>query len=352
MNHEDLSTIVSRQTREADLVEKMNDGRLQCLACGHKCPIPEGKSGVCQVRFHRKGKLFAPWGYVAGLQDDPIEKKPFFHALPGSRALSFGMLGCDFHCSYCQNWMTSQTLRDAEAIIRPTTVSLEQILEAGLRSGCQSVISTYNEPLITSEWAVAIFKKAKSKNLVTGYVSNGNGTPEVLSYIKPWTDLYKVDLKTFNDKHYRELGGSLQIVLDTICQLNEMNFWIEIVTLIVPGFNDSETELKSIARFIASVSRDIPWHVTAFHQDYKMREPRNTTCEDLTRAVAIGREAGLRYIYSGNLPGGVGEGENTYCHECGTLLIQRLGFQILENHLTSSQGRCHQCGCLIPGRWI
>ena len=212
------------------------------------------------------------------------------------------------------------------------------------------VVSTYNEPLITSEWAVAVFKEAKAAGLATGFVSNGNGTPQVLEYLRPWVDLYKVDLKSFDDRHYRQLGGRIEPILRTIRRLHAMGFWVEIVTLLIPGFNDSDDELKRLADFLASVSPDIPWHVTAFHQDYKMTDPEDTPPETLLRAAAIGRDAGLRFVYAGNLPGQVGDLENTYCPNCKTLLVERFGYFIRGYHLTPD-GACPKCQQQIPGRW-
>ncbi|OGW83364.1 MAG: AmmeMemoRadiSam system radical SAM enzyme [Omnitrophica bacterium GWA2_52_8] len=351
MNSPTLAQVLEKETKTGVLFESMPDGRLRCFACGHRCPIPEGKPGVCKVRFNKGGKLFVPWGYVGALQDDPIEKKPFFHALPGARALSFGMLGCDFHCANCQNWVTSQALRDPEADSPPIKISPRELVDMAVKRGCRAVVSTYNEPLITSEWAVEIFKEAKKEGLVTGYVSNGNGTPEVLDYIRPWVDLYKVDLKGFDDKHYRELGGSLDNVCRTIRDLYDRKFWLEIVTLLIPGFNDSDDELTRLTEFIVSVSPGIPWHVTAFHKDYKMTDPENTTAKDLLRAAAIGKKAGLHYIYPGNLPGQVGGGENTICPNCHERLIKRTGFQVIEDRISNREGRCPKCSAQIPGFW-
>lgn len=347
-----LRDILDQNVAEAapELYEKLDHDRVRCFSCGHCCPIPEGQRGVCKVRFNRGGNLYVPWGYVGCVQCDPIEKKPFFHVAPGALAYSFGMLGCDLHCSYCQNWVTSQALRDPEAVSAPLRATPQMLVEDALRYGAKALVSTYNEPLITSEWAVAVFQEARAAGLMTGFVSNGNGTPQVLDYLKPWIDLYKVDLKSFDDRHYHELGGRIGPILETVRRLHEMGLWVEIVTLLIPGFNDSQDELARLTEFLVSVSPYIPWHVTAFHQDYKMADPRNTTAEDLLRAAEIGKNAGLRYIYAGNLPGGVGDLENTRCHNCGELLVERYGYLIRGYHITA-QGSCPECGIAVPGRW-
>ncbi len=345
-----LQDVLQENIREGELYEKLDRGFVRCFACGHCCRIPDGQLGVCKVRFNRAGKLYVPWGYVGGVQCDPIEKKPFFHAYPGALAYSFGMLGCDLHCAYCQNWVTSQALRDPAATVPPMRVAPEEMVRDALRQGGRVLVSTYNEPLITSEWAVAVFKEARAAGLLTAFVSNGNGTPQVLEYLRPWIDLYKVDLKSFDDRHYRQLGGRIQPILDTIRSLYKMGFWVEIVTLTIPGFNDSDDELKRLAEFLVSVSPDIPWHVTAFHKDYKMTDPENTSPEALMRAAEIGKKAGLRYVYAGNLPGQVGDLENTRCPTCSELLIERYGYLITDYRLTPN-GSCPSCGTSIPGRW-
>ena len=345
-----LAEVLARETREGDLYETLPDGRLRCYACGHCCPLPEGAVGVCKVRFNEGGRLRVPWGYVGGVQCDPIEKKPFFHAHPGALAYSFGMLGCDLHCGYCQNWVTSQAIRDPEAVAPPLKVDPAALVRDAVRQRAKVLVSTYNEPLITSEWAVAVFKEAKAAGLTTGFVSNGNGTPQVLEYLRPWVDLYKVDLKSFDDRHYRELGGRIGPILDTIRRLHAMDFWVEIVTLLIPGFNDSRDEIERLTAFVAGVSPDIPWHVTAFHGDYKMMGPDDTTPDMLIAAADIGRANGLRYIYAGNIPGMVGSLEDTHCYTCGATVVERYGYHIRDYRITPD-GKCGSCGAAIPGRW-
>lgn len=346
-----LRSVIHDRTAPGELYEPMADrpGWVECYACGHLCRIPPGRDGICKVRSNRDGTLWVPDGYVGSLQCDPVEKKPFFHVLPGSLALSFGMLGCDYHCSYCQNWITSQVLRDPSAIAQPLSATPESLVDLAEQHGAPIVTSTYNEPLITSEWAVKVMREARARGLLGAYVSNGNATPRVLDYLRPHVDLYKVDLKGFNDKHYRQLGGKLDTVLAAIAGLKERGFWVEVVTLVVPGFNDSHQELESIARFLVSIDADIPWHVTAFHSDYKMQDRPDTQNQRIIDAWDIGRAAGLHYVYAGNRPGTVGERENTCCPRCQATLIRRHGFHVLENRLAA--GACPDCGARIPGVW-
>jgi pyruvate formate lyase activating enzyme len=671
-----LSGILDDLTVEGDLYERLPENAVRCFACGHRCLIREGKRGICQVRFNQGGELRVPWGYVAALQSDPIEKKPFFHVLPGSNALTFGMLGCDFHCGYCftgdmvvitdrgprtlaecfsssekiqfqpdgqvgfpselyaiaasgqprrvkavfkhpyrgpllvlqpyylpplqctpdhrvyatdhvahppqlmraenltekhylaiprrysfsfpqtistaeivtnyqkesridwkssgeeiqneptwvgqttppgvaaaefpaellvkslvgvkasekqipaaifsasrilveafldavidadghryasgkisvttishsfahgiawlalklgylpslyevavspdsdirgksvapaprqymitwhrknslqrkvvetndyhlvplrgiqkrdfdgyvfnmeveeehnylagfflvsncQNWVTSQAMRDPASdasIDHIRKIAPKGMVDLAHRTRASVVVSSYNEPLITSEWAVGIFKEAKAAGLMCAYVSNGNNTDEVLVYIRPYISAYKIDLKSMQEKNYRKLGGVLQNVLDGIKRAYDSGLWVEVVTLTIPGFNDSSEEMWDAARFIASVSKEIPWHVTAFHKDYKMTDPDNTTAATLLRVAEIGQEAGLHYVYAGNLPGRVKELEDTFCHNCRERLIHRSGYTILEYRLTAS-GACPKCGTKVPGVW-
>ena len=336
---------------EVGTLWRVEGAQLRCVACAHRCLLAEGRRGICKVRFNRAGQLRVPFGYVSGVQCDPIEKKPFFHVYPGCDALTFGMLGCDFHCGYCQNWVTSQALRDPASLAPVKSVTPGQLIESGRRLGARLVVSSYNEPLITAEWAVAVFQGAKRAGLACAFVSNGNATLEAIEFLRPWIVAYKVDLKGFDSRRYRSLGGTLEHVTEGIRLIHRAGIWLEIVTLVVPGFNDDEEELHRLARFIAEISPDIPWHVTAFHPDYKMTETANTTSALLVRAAEIGVAEGLRFVYAGNAPGRVGPWEDTWCPQCRKRLIARQGFVVREYHLTP-EGRCPQCATPIPGLWL
>jgi pyruvate formate lyase activating enzyme len=348
-----IADLLDNLTAEGELYASLPDNTVRCRACAHRCLIHEGRRGICKVRFNRDGKLFVPWGYVSGLQADPIEKKPFYHILPGADALTFGMLGCDFHCEFCQNYLTSQFLRDpasdmAASLVR--RISPEQVVSTALRSQAEVIASSYNEPLITSEWAVSIFRLAKVAGIKCVMISNGNATPEVLEYLRPYLTGYKVDLKTMQDHLYRKCGGVLQNVLDSICLAYKLGMWVEVVTLVIPGYNDSTEELIDTARFIYSVSPDIPWHVTAYHPDYKMTDHSPTPASTLVRGAEIGQEAGLNYVYAGNLVGRVGEYESTICPHCQTRLVERFGYTI-ESYKLTAEGNCPKCGTHIAGIW-
>lgn len=348
-----LADALDQLTTTSDLGIKQDDGAIRCLACAHRCLIKPGKRGICQVRYNQNGELRVPWGYVAAANLDPIEKKPFSHFLPGSKALTFGMLGCDFHCDFCQNCISSQALKDPSlggSVDMIQRVRSQDLVNHAVRNGAAVMASSYNEPLITSEWAVEIFKQSKQAGLRCVYISNGYGTTEVLDFLRPWLDGYKIDLKSMQKKNYREMGAVLDHVLDTILYAHKIGLWVEVVTLVIPGFNDSNEELWDSARFIASVSRDIPWHVTAFHPDYKMNDRPPTSSESLQRAAEIGQEAGLHYVYAGNLPGRVGSLEDTFCPKCNNLLIKRRGFSVLDYRITA-EGTCPTCNSPIAGVW-
>ncbi|MFA5160954.1 MAG: AmmeMemoRadiSam system radical SAM enzyme [Elusimicrobiales bacterium] len=334
-------------SRRAELFSKTEGGAGQCHACAHDCIIPSGGRGICGMRFNRDGEIFAPWGYVSALACDPVEKKPFFHLLPGEKALSFGMPGCNFRCRFCQNWELSQTCENAEIM----EISPEKLAASASGCGARIMAATYNEPLISAEWAKAVFEEAGKKGLVRAFVSNGFASQKAVEYMRPALEAWKIDLKCFDDGKYREIiGGRLQPVLDTIKLVHSLGIWTEIVTLVVPDFNDSEAGLAQTARFIASVSPEIPWHVTAFHPDYKMTGSRPAAARDLERAARAGRAAGLKYVYSGNIPGG---SENTVCPDCSKTLVERAGYGAKITGLAPSKdgktAACKHCGAAIPG---
>ena len=345
-----LAEQLARQTREAELYRPLDRNRVECFACGHRCPIPPGFAGVCKVRFNRDGKLYAPYGYVNAVCSRPHRKEALLPRPAGDARAQLRHAGLRPALRILPelgHLAGAARLPLAARFHRPSRRA--ELVESGAAPGRPSVVSTYNEPLITAEWAVAVFREAKAAGLTTGFVSNGNATPEVLEYIRPWVDLYKVDLKSFDDRRYHELGGRIGPILDSIRRIHQLGFWLEVVTLVVPGFNDSDRELGQIAEFLAGISPDIPWHVTAFHQDYKMTGPRDTPAKTLMRAAQIGRAAGLRFVYAGNLPGSTERLENTYCPGCGVAVIERRGFRVLSNRLAPG-GRCPDCGTAIPGR--
>ncbi len=342
-------------TRKAELyrllpeTDSSGNPLIECTACAFHCRIPPGGRGACRMRFHRDGALYAPYGYTAGIACDPIEKKPFYQFLPGRTALSYGMLGCNFHCPFCQNWVSSQTLRDPEALALPRECTPEQIVGLARRCGAPVVSSTYNEPLITSEWSRDVFALAKEQGLRTCYVSNGFASPEVLDYLDPVLDAMNVDIKCFSEPGYRRLGGRLGPVLDTVRALHDRGKWVEVVTLLVPEFNDAPDEIGKIAEFMASIDPEIPWHITAYHADYKVHSgPRRTPIQTLETALHIAAQAGLAFVYAGNVLG-LGRSESTWCPQCGALLIERRGFQVLQMRVRA--GTCPECGRRIPGVW-
>ncbi|KAF1694140.1 AmmeMemoRadiSam system radical SAM enzyme [Pseudoxanthomonas koreensis] len=346
-----VATQLDAATRpDSTLARMRDDGRVQCIACAHRCVIPPGRRGACKVRFNRDGLLHVPWGYAGSLQINPIEQAPFMHAHAGEDVLTLGMLGCNLRCSYCQNWHLSQVLRDVEAPERPTAVSAEEIVATAHGRGIRVLLSSLNEPLITAEWAVELFARAKAAGMTTGIVSSGYATPEVLDFLRPHVDLVKIDLKTLSPQRYRSLGAHLQPVLDTLRMVAERGFWLELVTLVVPGWNDSEDELRGAARAIASVSPDIPWTLWNFHRDYRMRGGSDAGAADVVRAASIGRAEGLRYTYAGVQPGRVGDFENTRCPGCGTAVVERMGYQVT-GYALDAAGQCAACATRVPGRW-
>jgi len=331
------------------LFQPLPEGGGQCLACAHQCRIPEGKAGRCGQRTAAHGTLCVPWGIVAGLAVDPMEKKPLYHFYPGETVLSFGTLGCNFHCPFCQNWETSQVGQDPAALGTARACPAERIVQLAVQNGSRAIASTYNEPLISAEWTAEVLGLGQQAGLKGCLVTNGFASPAAWQRLDPVVDAVNVDLKCFRDDGYRRLGGRLEPVLDAIRHWHDAGVWVEVTTLVVPGFNDSDAELRQIAEFLVGVDAGIPWHVSAYFSTYRMpAEPRATTRERLQAAVSIGEQAGLRHVYTGNV-GGAGSREDTCCPRCGAVVISRRGYVVDVN--TLERGGCPRCGAAVSGRF-
>jgi pyruvate formate lyase activating enzyme len=333
--------------KEAMFYEKLDDKLVNCNLCSHRCRrIADSKRGICGVRENRDGKLYSlVYGKAVAMSIDPIEKKPLFNFLPGSRSYSIATVGCNFRCDNCQNYDISQLPKERNIIVGQD-VSPEEIVSAAKRSNCASIAYTYSEPTIFFEYAYDIAKLARKEGLKNVFVTNGYITPEALREISPYLDAANIDLKSFSDEFYRKsCGARLQPVLDSIRLYKSLGVWIELTTLIIPTLNDSEEELRKIAHFIKEVGEDTPWHITQFHPMYKLPDLPRTPVSTLRKARQIGLEAGLRYVYEGNVPGETGE--NTYCPNCGKPLIRRFGYSIQENKIKNSV--CTYCGTKIDG---
>ena len=333
--------------KEAMFYEKLEGNVVRCHLCSHHCRIIEGKRGICGVRENIKGTLYSlVYGKLVASGVDPIEKKPLFHFLPGSSAYSIATVGCNFRCKNCQNWEISQSPKPQRPIMGKD-VSPEEIVEAAKRMECESIAYTYTEPVIFMEYAYDTAKLAVEKGIKNVFVTNGYVTEEALREVAPCLHAANIDLKSFSDKFYREnCGARLEPVLEAIKLHRKLGIWIEITTLIIPKLNDSEENLKEIAEFIRDLGVDIPWHVSRFYPSYQLIDLPPTPIETLRKAREIGMEVGLRYVYQGNVPG---EGENTYCYNCGELLIERYGYRIVRNRITDSN--CPHCGAEIDGVW-
>jgi len=334
--------------KDAVLWEKTGDGKLHCFLCGHHCRISPGGYGACGVRQNRDGKLVTfAYGRVIAANIDPIEKKPLYHFLPGSQSYSIATIGCNFHCGFCQNWEISQlTVKEGlESAGMP--LPPEQIVTNALTKGCRSISYTYTEPTIFFEYAQDTARLAKEKGLANVFVSNGYMTAEAADQAMPWLDAANIDLKSFRDDFYRRVcAGTLAPVLETIRRLRKGGVWVEVTTLVIPGQNDSKEELGDIARFLADVDKDIPWHLSRFYPNYKFDEIGPTPEGILKEAREVGHKAGLRYVYVGNI---YGWGNDTSCPSCGKLLVKRDVYTIAENNIAA--GQCRFCGTGIPGRF-
>ncbi len=333
--------------KEAMLWKKAEGGIAECLLCEFHCKIAEGKRGLCCVRENRGGTLFTlVYEKAVSAAVDPIEKKPFFHFLPGSSSFSIAAVGCNFRCLHCQNFTISQLPRDHGGRVEGEDLPCRRVVDLAAQHGCASISYTYTEPTVFIEYAYDTAKIAKARGLRNNFVTNGYMTVAALETIRPYLDAANVDLKGFDEeRHLRRTGAHIEPVKRNIRLMRTMGIWVEVTTLIIPTENDSDEELRGIARFLASVDAGIPWHVSAFHPTYKMTNLPRTPVSTILRACKIGKEAGLRYVYGGNIPGE--ECENTHCYGCGTTLLKRWGFEVLENNLRN--GKCPKCGVKIDG---
>lgn len=335
---------------EASFYTKHEDRSVDCFLCRHSCHIKDGGLGICKVRENKGGTLWSIfYGRPCSIAVDPVEKKPLFHFHPSSRSLSIATLGCNFQCQFCQNWDISQYGREKSVGIGEEVREAppEQIAKAAADNACLSISYTYSEPTIFYEYARDVALKAKPLGIRSVFVTNGFMTRAVLEDARNWLSAANVDLKAFKDETYKKvMKGELRGVLDSISQMHRLGIWVEITTLVVPKMNDDPNELKDIAEFIASVSRDIPWHISRFYPQYKMTDREPTPEGTIDLAYDIGKKAGLKYVYTGNMPGD--ERESTFCWKCSAKLIERSGFFVRSNILTKD-GSCPKCGAKIDG---
>lgn len=334
--------------REAMLWEPAGDGRAACRLCAHRCVVAPGGRGVCAVRENRDGRLETlVYGEAVAAHVDPIEKKPLYHFLPGSKALSLAAAGCNFRCGFCQNWQISQAPRRESGAIAGEPFPPEAVVRAALDSGCRSVSYTYTEPTVFFEYAYDTARLARAAGLLNNFVTNGYLTAEALETVAPVLDAANVDLKAFRDETYRKVcGARLEPVLETVRLMRKLGIWVEVTTLVVPGLNDGTDELASIAAFIASVDPETPWHISRYHPDFEYDQAPPTPAATLRAAAAIGRREGLKHVYVGNVPG---EGEDTLCASCGAVLIRRRDFAVVADSLRGSA--CPECGTVLAGRF-
>ncbi len=330
--------------KEAFFYKRLAEDKVECGLCPHRCNIPPSKLGICGVRKNIDGILYTLfYGIAAAVNIDPIEKKPFYHFLPGSSAYSVSAPGCNFRCRFCQNWEISQVLNNS-GLILGNQLMPEEIVRQAEDKGCESIAYTYTEPAVFFEYAYDTAKLAKQKGLKNVFVTNGYIEEEPLKMIAPFLAAANVDLKSFNDDFYIKVcGGRLEPVLDTIIRMKKLGVWIEVTTLIIPGENDSEKELSEIAGFIASLGKEIPWHISRFHPQYKFSSKEVTPLGILKKAKRIGLKAGLKYVYLGNVP----EGNNTYCSKCGKVILRRNYFEVIDNSLIGN--KCSFCGSAFDG---
>jgi len=332
--------------KEALLYEPLGDNKVHCFLCNHHCKIAESRSGFCRVRQNRDGKLYTrAYGRVIAANIDPIEKKPLYHVMPGSYVFSVATMGCNFHCSFCQNWQISQVTESSDPELPGTPLSPEEIVQRAEQEGCTGIAYTYTEPTIFFAYAYDTAKPAHEKGLLNLFVTNGYMTSEALETIHPYLSACNVDLKSFRDAFYRKTcKGRLQPVLDGIRLMKKLGIWVEVTTLVIPEENDSEEELREIAQFLVDVDPSIPWHISRFYPDYELRDSQPTPVETLKKAMEIGKEEGLAFVYPGNVPQ---ESADTACPSCGKIVVRRGALVLEENRI--KDGKCPFCGEAVPG---
>lgn len=349
---------------EAILYKKLDNNKVMCTACKQKCVIAPNHTGICGVRQNKEGRLYLlVYGRPSAVNIDPVEKKPLYHFLPGTRIFSLGTIGCNFACTFCQNWNISQATKDLRLKLlkekKPELMEVEvgkygyelppdKIVEICIEQDIPSIAYTYNEPIIFFEYLYDTSKLSYQKGIKNVLVSNGYESEEALELLKPYISAMNIDLKAFSSEFYAKIcQGKLEHVLDTIKKAHQLGIWVEITTLVIPGKNDSDEELKKIAEFIAQIDKNIPWHVSAFHPDYKMADVRSTSYASIHKAYGIGKKAGLRYVYVGNILDE--ERSSTYCPSCSNLLIRRNGYFITIEGFGNE--KCNKCGEKIAGIW-
>lgn len=331
-----------------DLWTPAENGSVRCVACAHRCVVAEGSRGACGVRFNRGGALRVPFGYVARRYVRAVETNTIFHVLPGAQALTFGMYGCDLRCPYCHNHRLSQALRDGPMQEHPTPLSAEALVEEALGAGCRVLCAAYNEPMLSVEWMTRVFETARARGLVTAVVSDGHSTPEALRYLRRAADVFRVDLKAHDEPSYKKLGGRLQPVLDSIALARELGYWVEVVTLVVPGLNQEARAIASLGARLRELDPVIPWHLNGFVPRYRLAQEPPADPLFLLMAAGSAYAQGSRFVYVGNAPA-CAELAHTRCPECHTVLIRRHDYATLENQLHA--GACRRCGSALPGLW-
>jgi pyruvate formate lyase activating enzyme len=332
--------------KEALLYKKLSENKVRCDLCNHHCVIKEGERGICGVRENKEGALYTlVYGKAIANHIDPIEKKPFFHFLPGSLSYSIATVGCNFTCLHCQNAEISQYPKEHNGEIVGFDLSPEQIVKEAKENGCKSISYTYTEPTIFFEYALDTMKLAKEEGMKNTFITNGFMSKEAIDMMQPYLDAANIDLKSYSEKFYRTVcGGRLKPVLENIEYMKKKNIWVEVTTLVIPDMNDDPMQIISIAQFIKNIDPGIPWHISRFYPAYKLQEVPPTPAKTLINIRQMGLQVGLRYVYLGNVPG-EGDGENTYCYNCHKLLIKREGFSVFENHI--KDGKCPFCGAKI-----